>query len=560
MQARFFPWRDRDNPLEWPHHEPEDTTRSDRRAPAHAMPLLRKAGLFLPLPLLFVAAAFLFAQAAGPFYLAYRYDPEYAYLLNGLNLVLGWRPEHIDHPGTPLQLCWALILRFSQPTASGPALEMHVLMGAEGYLQGVSTVFLLSYGLALVWLGVTVARLTGSRAAAWLAQATPFLLEDNFLLFLRVNPEPFLLLLGLALIPWLLRSALADPPTGPLPLALPSLLVATGLCLKITYVPIWLAVVFLLRGWRARAWFAGLTAAGCLLWTLPIMTQYPRFAAWVWGLAAHRGQYGLGAAGWVHPMTYLAGLGSLLEQNRVFTVMLLVSLLTWGLSRRRAPDSEGGPVGRWRRLLAGLVLAQVAQLLIGAKNPQSRYLAPAAALVALNGVVILQILRASGRDGSPRLRRLGPLAASLIAVVLLGELGLRYSDVRGRARQHLALSELTAPPTAGARIYYYGASSPVYARVFGSAFAGLHYSSAIEAALGPTPGRTLFLDNWRGILYSLRGRIDPHELNSIPGPILLQGDYLSEPERRRLPMTGTLTVLRRFEDETVYELRPNPRE
>jgi len=521
------------------------------------MPSLRNLAPFLPLPLVFLVTTALLAGAVGPFYLACRYDPEYAYLLNGLNLVLGWAPEHVDHPGTPLQVVWAMVIRLSQPGSSDPALVMHVLTGAEGYLQGFRSVFLLACGVTLLWLGVTTARLTGSRELAWLAQATPFLLGENFLLPLRVNPEPFLLLLGLALIPLCLRLTLSERPPDWRRLVGLGLLGSTGLCLKITFAPVWLATFLLVRGWRAKSRLAALTVLGCLLWTLPIMTQYPRFLGWVWGLAAHEGEYGLGPAGLVRPETYLAGLATLLGQNPIFAVTALAGLAIWVLSRN-GRTGQGGATSPWRRLLGAAVVAQLAQLLICAKHPQSRYLAPAAAFLALIWIALAQMLRVTRPEAIPRVRRWLPLAAALVSLVTLAGYGLLGWRLRSGAQQRLALSEFTARQSAGARIYYYGASSPVYALVFGSAFAGLHYSSAIEATLGPTPCRTWFLDNRRGLLYSLRGPIDPRELNAVRGLILLQGDYLSEPERRKLPVTGTLTVLRRYEDETIYELRPQP--
>jgi hypothetical protein len=522
------------------------------------MSLLRKAGPFLPLPALFLVAASLFARASGPFYLACRYDPEYAYLLNGLNVVLGWVPEHIDHPGTPLQLLWALLLRLGHPTASAPVLVPQVLTGAEAHLQGLSAVFLLGYTVALIWLGIAATRITGARAAGWLAQATPFLLGDNFLLHLRVNPEPFQLLVGLALIPAFLRLALSEEPTGWRPLAGLSLWMATGLCLKITFAPVALAALLLLPTGRSRARFAALTLLGCLVWTLPIMTQYPRFIGWVWGLAARQGQYGLGPAGLMPPTTYLAGLGTLLGQNPIYAVTLLAGLGVVCFGRR---GSTGVGSGRsWRRLLTSLWVAQVVQLVISAKNPQSRYLAPAAALLALSWLAMAHLLRETWPEGIARFRRLLPLAAALVFLALVADLATRYFGVRFRATQHQALSRLTAPSAAGVRVYYYGASSPVYALVFGSAFAGRHYSQAIEGMLGETPGRTWFLNNWNGVVYSLRGPVEARELQSTPGPIYLHGDYLSEPERRLLPWKGTLSVLQRFEDETVYLVRPTPAE
>ncbi len=52
----------------------------------------------VPIPVLFFVIASIFLSGRGPFYCAYYYDPDYNYLFNALNLSLGYRPEHVDHP------------------------------------------------------------------------------------------------------------------------------------------------------------------------------------------------------------------------------------------------------------------------------------------------------------------------------------------------------------------------------------------------------------------------------------------------------------------------------
>ena len=37
-------------------------------------------------------------------------DPAYVYLFNGLSILFGVAPGHVDHPGTPLQLFVAFII------------------------------------------------------------------------------------------------------------------------------------------------------------------------------------------------------------------------------------------------------------------------------------------------------------------------------------------------------------------------------------------------------------------------------------------------------------------
>jgi hypothetical protein len=66
---------------------------------------------WLVLPVLFFSCATGLRGARGPWFLSPAYDPDYAYLFNGLNLAISLPPRHVDHPGTPLQLALAGYIR-----------------------------------------------------------------------------------------------------------------------------------------------------------------------------------------------------------------------------------------------------------------------------------------------------------------------------------------------------------------------------------------------------------------------------------------------------------------
>lgn len=63
------------------------------------------------LSIIFIAAWHL-REHATPFYL-HNADPEYCYFFNALNILQGKSPGHVDHPGTPLQMLGALVIRLA---------------------------------------------------------------------------------------------------------------------------------------------------------------------------------------------------------------------------------------------------------------------------------------------------------------------------------------------------------------------------------------------------------------------------------------------------------------
>ena len=67
--------------------------------------------ILLFIPVLSVIWSLVLNHLSGPHYLS-RTDPEYVYLLNGMNVSLLEfdRIGHVDHPGTPFQLITGLFM------------------------------------------------------------------------------------------------------------------------------------------------------------------------------------------------------------------------------------------------------------------------------------------------------------------------------------------------------------------------------------------------------------------------------------------------------------------
>jgi len=509
---------------------------------------------YLVLPLIFLLVAFAFSQIIGPFFYAYNYDPDYVYLFNGLNIATGQSPEHIDHPGTPLQLLLGLGIRLANLGVPAPKTAANVLANAETYLTIANLGILAAYAAVMVWVGVAVTRKTGSAVAGWLVQATPFLLGDSFLLFLRVNPEPLLLLLSLALTPLLIDDTGCDWPGGWSRRILLGFLVATGICIKITFLPVLIVVLLAERGTLNRIWHLGLVGIWSLLWTIPIWNKFGRLFGWIWGLAAKEGPYARGPVGLIGAKSFLSGLATLVLANKLFFVCLTAGVATLMVIRFQN-HSNGSQRWLYARLLKCLVLGGLLQFVISAKNPQSRYLAPAMGLIGLNwAVMALALEPVSWLVNGGRKRLLLRVGTALAVIIVLAQQSMLYASTADNAAGRGEISKLTGEQRQGARIFYYGASSPVNALTFGNYFAGSQYLRIVEKLVQSGTCQSCLYNNWTGDFYSLRGRVLLKQIVEAGGPVLLQGDVLSDGEKRLLPQGTRIRELRRFKDERVYEI------
>src|SRR3954471_3207030 len=104
----------------------------------------------LIVPLLVALAAGALLQLISPIYaglVPYDYDPAYIYLFNGLGIVEGYVPRHVDHPGTPLQVLIGLVVFAAHAVmrltgATGSDIGASVVATPETYLAVVSAVTL----------------------------------------------------------------------------------------------------------------------------------------------------------------------------------------------------------------------------------------------------------------------------------------------------------------------------------------------------------------------------------------------------------------------------------
>ena len=134
---------------------------------------------FIVIPGLFVVLGMYLKNSRGPYWSGSNYDPDYAYLMNALNVIEDLPIGHIDHPGTPVQIFIAIVMRCVHFLRNNfvydwPTLETDVLTNPELYLQTVSYVFLIINALLLSTIGFTAYYKLKNVWLGWLLQTAPF--------------------------------------------------------------------------------------------------------------------------------------------------------------------------------------------------------------------------------------------------------------------------------------------------------------------------------------------------------------------------------------------------
>jgi hypothetical protein len=418
----------------------------------------------------------------------YGYDPAYPYLFNGMGLMRGFAPEHVDHPGTTLQMLtgvvslvdWVVRRAVGATTLN---FEAAVLSDAESYLLTISVVLLILNVVGLFYLGLKIARSSGSLAVAMLAQAGYLLFAGQLPRFAYVSPEALTIfdaaiVMGL-LSPYLFsdpeyRGRTADP-------VLIGLFLALGLISKITFLPV-LGLMLLIPGFRSRL----LCLASLLLFSVaffgPALSKFSYWWDFVRRIVRHSQYYGEGPVEFMELAAVPSRMWAFWQNLPVLYVAFIAAALVgvFQLFSVRRPDRTV-----WQASVFSAIISL--GLLSAIKHYGFRYAIPSLAIVP--SVLAWSMFHFVKIFPGHRPRQAFAVTA-VVGAVALSIPGIRtcFSNLSivdtARARELAPLNTELAKYPHAIVIGSYGARTPGYAIEFGLYYVKVPYQKMVAAGKG----------------------------------------------------------------------------
>ena len=338
--------------------------------------------VLLVVPIATIAVGLLVREYTTPYYI-FHHDPDYAYLFNGISILNFVAPAHIDHPGTPLQVFMAVLLKLMHPLENVSAIIWDVLQDPEKHLVAASNVILIIVAAAVFAAGAYVHMATGEVAPALMVQLPPLVFAVLIHSLPRVTPEPLLLIISmvfamlLAALVWNRRS---PKPTGHVRAL--GLVSGLGMATKLTFLPVLAVPVFVYRAWVDRKRFLKFVLIGFVVATLPMLLRFPLLVEyrglgrWIFNLFVGAGIYGQGPKTIIDVHTYTTNLWRIVLDQPLYLLIVgtATAVLLIGLWKSRR--DRGGADSTALRVLAGLVAMHLTMIAMLAKHYQdARYLA-----------------------------------------------------------------------------------------------------------------------------------------------------------------------------------------
>ena len=513
----------------------------------------RKKLLFFT-PILYIISSLLISYQRGYYWLGLNSDPEYAYLLNSLNIANQKTPGHTDHPGTTLQILGSILIQIyyslhSILTPFSGTLNEVVLKNSEEYLRVINLTLLSFSAICILGVGLISFLFFRSISLSLILQITPFLTSSNLLASTRVSPELLLFDLSQLLIVILLVFLYYNPSEKSLWFSVSlGIVLGLGIATKVTFLPL---IIFLFILPKTTDKILSLTIAllTFIITTIPIFKAYPRMFKWLLGIATHTGRYGSGDQGFIEVTKIGKNIMGLFNQEPIFFFIVFIS--TFGLiglfflSKYIANNNqEQNQYLLFRKItiLLGLTLGCLwGQIFMTVKHPASHYLIPAMGFCGF--VIFLQVFSISLLIQRKRIVTI----ISLLCLTTFISLGARQfsMNLNSISRTYKIHSEelqniqsiITRKYRDCHRLYYYRSSSLEYALHFGNNFANNDFSRLLSQ-LYPT---SKFYNIWKRTYSSYDQSLEVSNLLQKKC-VILQGTPLKQYPERLQPKISLQTI------------------
>jgi hypothetical protein len=385
------------------------------------------------IPGLFLGWSLYLDHLAGPFYLN-RSDPEYPYLLNGLNCakldfsMIG----HTDHPGTPFQCLTGIFLRVTHWFAGGGTLAEDVFARPEMYLAWSSFFLTVLTFIVLVWLGRIALRNGGDLKGALLMQGSVLLSPVLIDFPMRYNPDRMLVLYALIFMGLCYKLLFSKDLPEKKFVIISGVVMGVGFATKFNFLPLVVLPVIMIPKWRNWLLYGVSFLITGFISILPIIGKFSEFRRFITGVVTHDGLYGQGSEQVINWSNFFHNIGLLFKYNPAFLVILLLSVgfglyLALNSTRRKKYLPE-------ILLMAGFWLATLAGFIMVAKHFKNYYFGP---VLAMAGFILLAM------SGIRKDKAAIPITLGLAGILVLISAVSLTDDYRYR-REQLAVNRISA--------------------------------------------------------------------------------------------------------------------
>ncbi|MFZ4411588.1 MAG: hypothetical protein ACOYOV_00795 [Bacteroidales bacterium] len=443
-------------------------------------------------------------------YSMFSVDPDYCYLFNGLNLAHRNFPWHIDHPGTPLQILSAIVIRLVH-LFRNDSLDMDLFKNPELYIYAINYTIIYLQAFVLFFTGLIVFRFTKDLVTALFIQISP-LAAFSLMIQNRIIVEQMELIASLLLISavfWYLYTQKIEQYRHFITkyVVVFSVIIGFGIANKILFIPLFLIPFILLPNLKQKLSFTVLSLLSFSIFAFPIFYRWREFYYWIKKLFIYSGQYGGGAKNVVDKHVFLSNIAEVFHSGFLFpgiVVLSIVACMVYQIPRIKI---------RFRnpllyKALLGSTLATLMLIVITCKQYKYVYLVPVLLLMVFELYLIVKLFLHAFAVLSKKYIKLTALLLFCMAIYGF-DLHKIHAYSHSNIERHQLFLESKAEILQSFNNQpklmiadYYGAPYPEYALYFGTAWSGEKMRGYYANALYKLYPDSYIYQNWDRLFYS----------------------------------------------------------
>jgi hypothetical protein len=449
-----------------------------------------------------------------------KYDPEYCYLLNGLNLANQFGNIGLyEHPGTTVHVLSAIIIKTTftfRKTKSDLATD--VLLFPEYYLRAIAWTFTIINCLLIFFSGLMVFKLTNELSSGLLFQSVSFFSTSVYHAFYSVSPEPVLfgsVILFMLFFLWkyyfnksfaVIKIRYSKSRKFDLDVYVLVSGFIMGICLatKINSIPLILLPMLFIRGLKNKVAFLVIAFISFILFTMPIARYYISFLVWIKDLFFHSGYYGRGNEEIINLNLVSGNFLTFIKYEPIILFTMVISLVF--IIKQLIQKKYDVHL----KILTGLFFIQILDLLLILKHFRLHYFIPIIPTIAVSIFIILKI---AGLSKIQKTLLIVPFIAICFVINL-------------NSKNYISTVYHSVNQTDCINIYAYSCNSPIYALAFGDGRAKNVNAPLLEKLYG----KQYFYHLWTKQFSDWNHSISMEALTKLNKPIYFYADanYLKD--------------------------------
>jgi hypothetical protein len=299
---------------------------------------------------------------------------------------------HVDHPGTPLQVAGAVVIRICYFLSHDKEdIVEDVLYNPERYINAIDFTLILLNSTGLFIMGLIMYNVFKNIFISLLFQTIPWITINITEVFSLVKTETFAFSLMVILIAIMIKVTYNPPEKLRYYIIGTGILCGVIMAVKIGFLSLLIIPLLIFPSVKNKVTFLVITGLSFVIFVLPAVSNVSYFIDWVSNLILYSGRYGRGDSFILNTGTFFNNMLKIFSNERLYIILWFLMLITLAASLfiKKKSDPE---TNAKLKLLFAIFLAMSLQIILVAKHYSHRYMFAALLLIIPGFFVFLTIV------------------------------------------------------------------------------------------------------------------------------------------------------------------------